>query len=244
VAGPLYTLCAIGLRGHDSIVIGDFSRHAIAFGFITQMIMGVASRVVPVFTGHQLWSPGIRGLAFWLINLSVGIRAMQAVVALGYWPDAWPLIAWSGPPGVAAMLLFTVNIMMTVRAGAPAAAETGTGGQPADLPDRTIARVLEIPGALEVLLDAGFLPLRNPAMRAAFASTVTLRQACRLRHVALEPIVARIRPLDTGRIPRRIELAVVTQPPPRCAGGDQPSGSAAKAVECRSLSSAVTSVKS
>lgn len=38
-----------------------------------------------------------------------------------------------------------------------------------------------IPGSLPVLIDAGFGPLAVPALRAALAPTVTLRQALRIR---------------------------------------------------------------
>lgn len=38
-----------------------------------------------------------------------------------------------------------------------------------------------VPGSLEVLLDHGFAPLAQPAMRRMLAPTVTLEQAMRLR---------------------------------------------------------------
>ena len=43
------------------------------------------------------------------------VRALEVPIGFGAWPDAWNLIAWSGPLGVLAMLLFAMNIMMTVR---------------------------------------------------------------------------------------------------------------------------------
>jgi hypothetical protein len=192
-AGPFWTLQASLGGARESVLVADFARHAVAFGFVTQMIIGVASRVVPVFTGHRLWSPRIRAVAFWLINLSVAIRGLQVVVGTGHWPEAWPLIAASGPPGVAAVLLFAINIVMTVRAEAPELSAPAPG---AELADWLVGRILTIPGALDVLLDAGFAPLANPVMRATFAATITLRQACRLRNVPLEPLIARIRSLE------------------------------------------------
>jgi hypothetical protein len=194
--GPAWTLGALAGGRYGSITVLEFARHAIALGFVTQMIMGVASRVVPVFTGHPLWSPRARDLAFWLLNLAVALRGLQAVVAMGVWPALWPYVALSGPPAVAALLLFGANMIMTVRAGRAAAAGAGAG-----VADRTVAELLRIPGALAVLVGAGFTPLANATLRAAFAGTVTLRQACRLKDVPLEPLVAQIEALAREAAP-------------------------------------------
>jgi hypothetical protein len=58
-----------------------------------------------------------------------------------------------------------------------------------------------------VLVEAGFTPLKNPMMRAAMAGSVTLRQACGLKGIALEPLAARIEALQ--RKPRTIALTPV-----------------------------------
>jgi len=54
-------------------------------------------------------------LAFYLLNASMAVRALEVPIGFGVWPQAWNLIAWSGPLGVLAMLLFTMNIIMTIR---------------------------------------------------------------------------------------------------------------------------------
>jgi uncharacterized protein involved in response to NO len=99
----------------DSLLLLDMSRHALAFGFATQMVLGVASRVVPNFTGKPLWSPRVRDAIFYLVNASMLVRALEVPIAFGFVPGVWHVIAWSGPLGVAAMVLFATNIMMTVR---------------------------------------------------------------------------------------------------------------------------------
>jgi uncharacterized protein involved in response to NO len=99
----------------ESLLIFDFARHALGFGFAAQMMLGVASRVVPNFTGKPLWSPRARDASFYLLNASMLIRALEVPIGFGAWAEAWNLIAWSGPLGVLAMVLFTINIMMTVR---------------------------------------------------------------------------------------------------------------------------------
>jgi hypothetical protein len=89
----------------ESLLLFDFARHALAFGFAAQMVLGLASRVVPNFTGHTLWSPRARDAAFYLLNASMALRALEVPVGLGVWVGSWSYIAWAGPLGVLAMAL-------------------------------------------------------------------------------------------------------------------------------------------
>lgn len=193
IVGPVWTLVAAARGSVVPPLVTDFARHALAFGFVTQVIMGVATRVLPVFTGHALWSPRARTVAFYLLNIAVALRALEVVVSVGLIPAAWPLIAVAGPPAVAAVVLFACNVVFTIY-GRPAIALAQTA--PVAIEDRRVGDILGIPGALESLVGAGFTPLRNPAMRTALAGTVTLRQACGMRNVPLEPIVARLAELE------------------------------------------------
>lgn len=113
--GPGATLIRFFIGGSESLLVHDVARHAMAFGFAAQMVVGVASRVVPNFSGKPLFSPRARDAAFYLLNASMAIRALEVPIGSGIWPHAWNYIAWSGPLGVLAMLLFTVNIFMTIR---------------------------------------------------------------------------------------------------------------------------------
>lgn len=192
VAGPLWTLGAVLSGGTVPKLAADFARHALAFGFVTQVMMGVATRILPVFTGNALWSPRARTAAFHLLNVSLVLRGLEAVVAVGLVPGAWPFIALAGPPAAAAVALFALNVVLTIF-GRPATSSFQAA--PASLADRRVGDVLAIPGALEVLIEAGFTPLRNPVLRAAMAGSVTLRQACSLKNVPLDPLVARLKAL-------------------------------------------------
>lgn len=113
--GPGWTVVRIFTGTDEPLLLADFARHSLAFGFAAQMVLGVASRVVPNFTGKPLWSSKARDIAFYALNTSMVLRALEVPIALGVWPAAWSFIAWSGPFGVLAMLLFATNILMTVR---------------------------------------------------------------------------------------------------------------------------------
>jgi hypothetical protein len=113
--GPVAAIAGPFTGGSESPLVADFARHAMAFGFAAQMVVGVASRIVPNFTGKPLWSPRARDAAFYLLNASLVIRALEVPIGMGLWTGRWNDIAWSGPPAVLAMMLFTLNIVMTVR---------------------------------------------------------------------------------------------------------------------------------
>lgn len=104
--------------------IVDFGRHAFTVGFLTQMIIGVALRILPALSGAALWSTGWRSATFWLLNATVALRGLAVVVALGGPPALWPVTAGSGVLGIAALAAFTVNLAMTLRGArsAPVAA--------------------------------------------------------------------------------------------------------------------------
>jgi len=44
----------------------------------------------------------------------MAFRALEVPIGLGVWPRAESYIAWSDPLGVLAMVLFAMNIVMTV----------------------------------------------------------------------------------------------------------------------------------
>jgi hypothetical protein len=93
---------------------------------------------------------------------------------------------------VAAVGLFALNITMTMRRGEKPRRRAAERDNLSDWP---VADVAAIPGALEVLLEAGFTPLANPALRESIARTLTLSQACRLRSVPIAPLLSRLDPL-------------------------------------------------
>jgi hypothetical protein len=113
--GPMWAVGRMVVGGPEPHLVVDFARHAMAFGFATQMVVGIASRVVPNFTARPLWSPRVRDASFYLLNASMLVRALEVPIGLGIWTGTWNHIAWSGPLGVVAMVCFTVNIVMTIR---------------------------------------------------------------------------------------------------------------------------------
>ena len=192
-------VAALGGAGVPALLF-DFGRHAFTLGFLTQMIIGVATRIVPVFTGAPLWSPKTRDATFALLNAAVVARALQVVVELAGSDAVWPYISLSGAFGLAAFVAFALNVFMTIRSRPPVAASaTAPAAGTTPSADALVADLLTIPGALDLLVARGFRPLSNPAMRAAMAGTVTLRQACRIHGVDVEPLIAELRTLAAAK---------------------------------------------
>ena len=103
-----------GGYGAPALVL-DFGRHAFALGFMTQMVFGVAMRVVPVFTGARLWSGRWRDASFYLLNAAVLTRAMQVSAEVPGLQVVATYVWVSGVLGVAAFVAFAVNVVMTMR---------------------------------------------------------------------------------------------------------------------------------
>jgi hypothetical protein len=114
-ASTAATLTAAWADTFASVTSIDFVRHTWTLGFVTQMIVGIGGRFVPVFAGTWLWSRRAHTVGFWLLNAAVLLRAPEGLIGLGYWAWAWPWLGLAGPPALAALVLFTINMGMTLR---------------------------------------------------------------------------------------------------------------------------------
>ncbi len=115
VCGPAWR--GVAATGGDFLpfLAEDFARHALTLGFLTQMIVGVTSRLVPMFSGRPLWGAHGREATYWLLNAAVAARGLQVVVERGGPWALWPWIALSGPLAAAGLLVFTVAIIRSAR---------------------------------------------------------------------------------------------------------------------------------
>jgi len=87
--------------------------HMMLLGFVLMTIYGVGLHVLPRFGGYPLRSERVATLQFWLAN--AGLPLMIA----GWMVYANWLGALGGTLTVAAMALFGVNMILTVRLRSP-----------------------------------------------------------------------------------------------------------------------------
>ena len=105
-AGLLQVLQAAGGIWEMQILPTDLAKptvHVLALGFITMMIMGMGSRLLPLFEGAVLPAHRLMDLAFVCLNASVVLRLAFGVVPSG---ATWPGLAASGALGTLSLALF------------------------------------------------------------------------------------------------------------------------------------------
>lgn len=168
-------------------------RHAITVGFISLMIMGMAAKVVATLNGldpralSRLWGP------FLMVNVGCALRVV--LQSMTDWSDRiYPLLGVSGTLEVVGLAWWGVGLIGIIQRGKRAAATTPPPSA-AGRPDRVEGRhlvgdVLDwFPEAEAVLVDHGFLAIRQPLMRQTLARRVTLAQAAALHGIALDALL-------------------------------------------------------
>src|SRR5581483_5119830 len=88
-------------------------RHALALGFLSLLIFGMASRIVPVFGGVPLWRPRLLAPLYVVFNLGVALRVAGEL--MGNRDDlARGLVAVSGLLGFLGLALFALILWRTL----------------------------------------------------------------------------------------------------------------------------------
>ncbi len=191
--------------GYTPMYAAGAIRHAFLLGFATLMIMAMAYRVVPVFSGRALRWPGLVPASFGLVGAAAVLRVAPVALTLAPSPLDFKLLTAAGVLLFFGLAVFAAELAtaMYARFAAPAAvvvepveaaapeagaaeetpAPVGAAPEPArgDGPvyaDMTVAEALRLgPIVLQVLLDFGFGPLADPEMRARMAPTITVARA-------------------------------------------------------------------
>jgi hypothetical protein len=93
----------------------DAARHLFTVGFLTLLIVGMSLRILPVFSGKPLWSPRLAYATYALLLAGAGMRLLQFPAA--FHPVFYRIGSWMGVPVVVALLLFTFNLIRTMKPG-------------------------------------------------------------------------------------------------------------------------------
>lgn len=160
-------------------------RHALAVGFVSTMIVGQASRIVPVFAGNKLYSVSLLTPIFWLLTIGTAMRVGGQITG-GLWGG--PGLAIMGISGFlqwVALGLFGYDVWRSVGKREEPVVEVSTPAPSARITgDMIVGDVLEkYPQALSIFLSHGFAHLANPVARQTMAKTVTIAQATRVHGI-------------------------------------------------------------
>jgi hypothetical protein len=167
-------------------------RHAITVGFISLMIMGVASKVVPTLNGidartlPRLWVP------FALLNLGCFLRVSTQTLT-DWHPGFYGIIGLSGTLEVAGLAWWGVGLIRIMQRGKrEMTQERIVGERPAAIePSYRVADVLDwYPQTQRVFIDHGFSAIRHAVFRRTLARQVSLEQACKMHGVSIADLVA------------------------------------------------------
>ena len=161
-------------------------RHAFTVGFISLMILGVSSKIVPVLGGLSLSQVGTLRATFWLVNIGNAMRVVFQILTDTYvW--AYPLMAASAWIEVTGLAIWAFDLWRAMgRRPRPA---TSCGNIVLTPGSRVAEIVAAYPETIPVFLQFGFTMITNPIMRQTVARSVSLEQVCRLRHVDLAALL-------------------------------------------------------
>jgi hypothetical protein len=173
-------------------------RHAIFVGFISMMIVGCASKTIPMSLGTQLYSYRALFWTFVFLNLGSVLRVVCQPLAIDYHMNALFLpMGLSGLLEYTALCLFGYNVWKTVaKRQAIEEKELAERITVATPETNVYLLVKQHPKCLDILVSRGFTPLKNPIMLNTVAKTVNLGTA------------ASMHPVDLGSLLKELNEAI------------------------------------
>ncbi len=180
--GDLYAKLTGNAPPH--IYVGAW-RHAATVGFITTLMVGLGYRLLPLFTGVDLWKPGCMRGSFWLLAVGNATRVIFELASVAGRRWVFLVMGSSGFLELTAIGVFGVSIWRTLnRRQQVLVAEN-------QITPKTHLRWLldNFPEAREELIRAG---LRHLAKVNSPPSFVTLEQAASIHGLDAEDLVQRL----------------------------------------------------
>jgi hypothetical protein len=100
---------AESLGGVASLTELSAARHALAQGFLLPMIVLMAARILPGYSGQMTRQPWLLSLMMWTLLIGAGLRFVAELFG-GYATGWGALVALGGTLGVAAFVLFAIGL--------------------------------------------------------------------------------------------------------------------------------------
>ncbi|MEK6765480.1 MAG: DUF1858 domain-containing protein [Planctomycetota bacterium] len=166
------------------------ANHAIAVGFVTLMIIGYASKMVPTFKGVGMYSIRLADVSFYLINIGCFLRVSTQIM-IGLSKDSYySLIGFSGWIELTAIGIFGYNIWKTMNAEDEEEIEEPQETLTKITEDTNIANAIDqYPEILDVFLEFGFKQLSSPVARKTVAKIFTIKQATKIHPVNIDTLL-------------------------------------------------------
>ncbi len=177
--------------------LGGASRHAVTVGFLATLIFAVGPRILPSFlNGRELYSSALMAASLWILNLGCVLRVSSEAIAYSAGGAAWRILPISAVLEMTAVVIFVVNLGVTIKRPIPAWLA----------PDQIKAAlplywyVTSFPETKSVLIHAG---LKTLARIQELPRSLSLAEAAEADGVDAEPILAGLRTFFSQRQPKR-----------------------------------------
>jgi hypothetical protein len=162
-------------------------RHAIFVGFISMMILGCASKMIPLSKGVKLCSVKLLNATFILINVGCMLRVISQPVSAHFYPQFYALLGISGFVEYAAMFCFGINAWKTMQYNVEE--ELSVQIIAATANTNVYQLIKQYPQTLDILVKFGFKQLKNPLLRNTLARTISIGQAVQINPVNLDDLL-------------------------------------------------------
>lgn len=167
------------------------SNHAVTVGFVSMMMIGYASKMVPTFRGVAIYNIRLSEWTFLLLNVGIFLRVF-AQMLVPYAPTlCYPMVGLSGWVEVTALGMFAYNLWCTINLKEELRTKESAKRLAAVNKDTIVYDVVEsCPETLDVFLSFGFSQLANPTARRTMAKMVTVEAACKWKSVDLDKLLS------------------------------------------------------
>jgi hypothetical protein len=165
------------------------ANHGYTVGFVSMLMIGFSMKMIPVFTGNQIWSSTLTNWTFWLLNIGNTLRIGFELLSITKSPTIHHIVGFTGFLEVTALILFGINIWVTMtkeEAYEEKPIETFTGNE------TVYALTEQFPQTIPILKEAGFVKITNPMLRKTLGRAITVRKACQEQKVDFNSLKPKI----------------------------------------------------
>ncbi len=196
LAGAVLGILADIFPGAEGL--GGASRHAVTVGFIATFIFAIAPRLLPSFlNGRELHSSRLMAVSLWLLTLGCALRVSSEAIAYSAGGNAWSVLPISAFFELSGVLLFVVNMALTLKQ--PLLAWLEPDGVTANLP--VYWYVTSFPKTRSILQRAG---LKTLTQVRKVPYSLRLEEAVEADGADLGKVLRNLRDFFKERQPRRV----------------------------------------
>lgn len=181
-------LLIIPFLGHNTPIQRLFHgslNHALTVGFISMIMIGYASKMIPTFKGVNMYSLRLSNMTFILINIGCFIRVFSQML-VGISGGKVMFYAAAGVSGwieLAALGIFGYNLWKTMNIVQEAKQPVSKKLSKITKDTKVFDIVDQYPDTLQIFLDFGFTQMANPVMRNTMGRVASIEMATKMHNV-------------------------------------------------------------